>query len=79
VVDFVIGLGGFVNPDGHLPCGTNDPKALLPEPVHTGGCKECASHIKALLVARRDGTKPPKQREEQIAFPWAPGPKKVRD
>jgi hypothetical protein len=54
--------GRILNPDGDLPCGAKDWTALLPEPVHWGGCKECSRLIKAALSARmprtKNGTRP---------------------
>ena len=70
-----MGASGLENPDADLPCGSKDYLALLPEPVHWGGCKECARRIKKVLAARIPSPEPPAE-PEQIEFDWAPGAKR---
>lgn len=56
--DRIIQLGerGFLNPDADMPCGAVDFLALLPEPIHVGGCKRCREICRNILIARK---KPP--------------------
>jgi hypothetical protein len=66
-----MGDGGMVNPDAHIKCGTMDATALLPEPIHFGGCKECAREIRLILQARNPQPQPTKVTpEEQKGFDW---------
>lgn len=58
------GKWGVLNPDGHRECGAKDYMALLPEPIHWGGCKECMRRIKAALAARLPAASPAKPAEQ---------------
>ena len=58
--EFRMERDGPENPDGLAPCGAKDFYALLPEPIHWGGCKSCAEIIKGMLMARL------KQRKRQM-------------
>lgn len=51
--------GKLLNPDWKINCGALDTAAILPEPIHQGGCKGCAKAIHALLKARDKRPAPP--------------------